>query len=686
MARRWITLHALVAAVSAARLSAFAGIPAPGLEEIVVTANRDELDGTVDSASQGVVIAEQLENRPLLRAGEVLEVVPGLVVTQHSGDGKANQYFLRGFNLDHGTDFATRVDGIPVNMPTHAHGQGYSDLNFLIPEFVEQVQYKKGTYYAEEGNFSAAGAADIRYKHNLDQPLLVSLTGGEGGYFRTLLGSSSTLAGGDLLFGAEYSNNDGPWDLKEGYRKISALLKFSRSESRRGYSITAMGYDGHWHSTDQIPSRAVDEGLLDRFGAIDPTDGGATYRYSLSADWWQDLGPGKIQINAYGVAYKLDLLSNFTYDTDPVHGDQFEQFDNRNILGGTGTYQQPRSIFGREGTLNSGVQIRLDDISPVGLYRTEHRVRYATVRQDKVQQTSYSAYLSQGLRWTPWFRSELGVRGDFYAFDVHSSIGANSGSTGASIVSPKFSLIFGPWQKTEYFVNVGEGFHSNDARGTTITVDPNDGVTSAQKVDPLVRAVGGEVGLRSAIIPHVQLAASYWQLKFNSELLFTGDGGTTEPSRATARRGVELGAYYTPSQHLVLDADLAYSHARFTQYSPGGDRIPNAVESVASVGITYNSLTGMYGGTRLRYFGPAPLIEDNSVRSASTMLINLEAGYHFSAFVSFGFSVFNLLDRRDNDITYYYESQLPGEAVPVSDTHFHPVEPVTVRATLTMKL
>jgi len=662
------------------------GIPGAGLSEVTISASREQLVGQVDSASQGTVIAEQLENRPILRPGEVLEVVPGLVVTQHSGDGKANQYFLRGFNLDHGTDFATRVDGIPVNMPTHAHGQGYSDLNFLIPEFIDKVEYKKGTYYAEEGNFSAAGAADIHYKRKLDDSLLLSLAGGQDGYARALLGTSVNIGGGDLLLGAEYSNNDGPWDLPEGYRKLSALVKYTFGDVAAGYAITAMGYDGHWRSTDQIPLRAVQDGSIDRFGAVDPTDGGKTHRYSLSGDWWRKVGPGQLRANVYGLAYKLDLISNFTYALDPVHGDQFEQFDSRHVFGGEAAYDQPLGLFGREGTFKSGIQIRYDDISPIGLYHTQQRIRYATVRQDEVKQTSYSAYVSQDLHWTSWFRSELGVRGDYFKFDVRSRLAANSGKDNASLASPKLTLAFGPWAKTEYFLNVGEGFHSNDARGTTITVDPNDGVTPVQKVNPLVRAVGSEVGFRTAIIPHVQLAGSWWQLKLDSELLFTGDGGTTEPSRATRRHGVELGAYYIPLSGLVIDADLAWSHARFTDYDPVGDRIPNAVEKVASVGIAYNSDTGLYGGARLRYFGPAPLIEDDSVRSASTTLVNLEGGYHFSRSLSLVVTVFNLFDRRDNDITYFYESQLPGEAAPVADIHFHPVEPRTVRAALTLKL
>jgi hypothetical protein len=676
------TFMALLSATMAARAS---GIPTADLQEVVITAQRDRLIGRVESASQGLVLAEQLENRPVLRPGEVLEVVPGLIVSQHSGDGKANQYFLRGFNLDHGTDFATRVDGIPVNMPTHAHGQGYSDLNFVIPEFIDSVAYRKGTYYVEEGNFSAAGAADMHYHRSLDQRYLVSLADGGDGYQRAILGLSRSLAGGDLLVGSEYSRNDGPWVLAERYGKLSGLVKFTRGEATEGFAVTGMGYDGHWHSTDQIPLRAVADGEISRFGAIDPTDGGRTHRYSVSFEGWKPLGPGSLRANLYALDYQLDLISNFTYNTDPVHGDQFEQFDRRQVYGADLAYRQPLSVASYNGTLKVGFQSRYDDIHPAGLYRTQNGVRYATVREDRVTQASYAAYLGVEVRWTPWLRSEFGTRFDEFRFDVASSLAANSGKEMASLSSPKLALVFGPWAKTEYFLDVGRGFHSNDSRGTTTTVDPNDGTTPVAKVSPLVRALGAEVGVRTAAVPRVQLAASLWTLKLDSELLFTGDGGTTEPSRATKRYGVEVGAYYTPLEHLVIDADLAWSHARYTEFDPVGNYVPNAVEKVASIGLTWNRDTGVFGGARLRYFGPAPLLEDGSQRSKSTLLVNLEGGYHVTPAVSLVVSVFNLFDRRDNDVTYYYESQLPGEAAPVSDIHFHPVERRTARAALTLR-
>jgi TonB dependent receptor/TonB-dependent Receptor Plug Domain len=665
-------------------LACAAGLPTGVLEEAVVTAKRYELLGKPVSASQGTVLAEQLINRPILRTAEVLEVVPGLIVTQHSGDGKANQYFLRGFNLDHGTDFASTVDGLPVNMPTHGHGQGYSDLNFLIPELIDRLDYRKGTYYAEQGNFSAAGAVGIHYKRTLDRPF-VTLSAGEDQYQRALLAASPELGDGDLLLAVSYEHTNGPWDLSEHLRKVNGLAKYSHGTNDTGWSLTFMGYDGSWDSTDQIPLRAVQSGQIDRFGFIDPTDGGESYRYSLSGDAWGQLGAGDWRALVYAIDYHLDLVSNFTYFTDTENGDQFEQRDDRTITGGDFRYRQALPALGHDAEWLAGAQIRRDDVSPVGLYRTVARQRIGTIRQDEVTQTSYAAFTSLDLRWAPWLRSEIGLRADQFNFDVRSDLAVNSGSADDSIVSPKLSVTFGPWADTEYFLNVGRGFHSNDARGTTITVDPNDG-TPVDRVDPLVRATGSEIGVRTGIIPNVQIAASLWTLKLDSELLFVGDGGTTEASRPTRRTGFEMGIYYKPVDWLIADADLAWSRPRFTDNDSVGDRIPGAVERVFSVGLAIDRPDGWFGGARLRYLGPAALIEDDSVRASSTTLVNLDAGYRFSERWSAQVTLLNAFDEQGNDITYFYESQLPGEAAPVEDIHFHPVEPRTIRASITVKM
>jgi len=665
------------------------GIPtAAPLEEIVVTATRIGLIGESRAASEGIVLAIQLEGRPVLRPGEVLEVVPGLVVTQHSGDGKANQYFLRGFNLDHGTDFATRVDGIPVNMPTHAHGQGYSDINFLIPELVEKVRYRKGTYFADEGNFSAAGAADIAYRRDLDGSL-ASLTLGEDEYYRALIAGAPKIGGGTLLGALDYSTADGPWDLPQDFRKISGLVKYSRGAADRGFAVTAMGYDGQWDSTDQIPERAVGGQCaqipfcIPRFGYVDPTSGGESHRYSLSVDAWSQGDDGRgWSANAFAMEYHLELISNFTYALDQVNGDQFEQYDDRRVYGGRYEYAWPASFTDGAGALRAGVELRRDEIEPVGLFLTTQAQRRETVRQDDVTQTSTSAYVAHDQRWNDWLRTELGLRFDYFDFDVSSNLAANSGTATDSIASPKATVVLGPWLETEYFINAGRGFHSNDARGTTIRVDPTDGVTPVDRVDPLVAATGGEIGFRSAAVPGLQIYGAFWGLELDSELLFVGDGGITEPSRESRRYGVEFGVFWTPLDWLILDVDYAWSHARFQGSDPAGDRIPGAVEDVASVGAAVNRDDGWFGGARLRYLGEAPLIEDNSVRSDSTLLVNVETGYRFNERLSAFLTVFNLFDAEDNDITYFYQSQLPGETAPVEDVHFHPVEPRTFRGTI----
>lgn len=667
---------------------AFAGgIPTASqwLEEVVVTGKLERLGGEPTSATVGIATSEQLDLRPTLRAGELLEVVPGLIVTQHSGSGKANQYFLRGFNLDHGTDLATSVDGVPVNMPTHAHGQGYTDVNFVIPELVESIEYRKGTYYAETGNFSAAGAVNLRYRSALDAPFATVETGDDD-YLRGLLAGSAELGGGSLLMAVDHSETNGPWQLEERFHKTNALLRYSHDTEGGRFAVTAQGYDGEWRSTDQIPLRAVQSGAIDRFGFVDPTDGGESHRYSLAADWYEQLGAGRMRAQAYAVDYKLDLFSNFTYAVDTENGDQFEQFDDRRVYGGQFAWERPLQLMGLSHELTLGAELRRDDIDTVGLYKTVARQRIATTREDDVTQTSYSIYSSLKTNWSEHVRTELGLRADRFDFEVRSNVAVNSGSADDSIVSPKFSLILGPWNETEFFVNVGTGFHSNDARGTTIRVDPTDGVTPVDRVDPLVDALGADVGLRTAVLPNLQLTASLWTLKLDSELLFVGDAGITEASRESERRGIEAGAIWNPVSWLILDADLAWSRSRFTQDErvgdPAGDRIPGAVENVASVGLAIDHPSGWFGGARLRHFGEAPLIEDASVESDPTTLVNLEVGYHITKSVQLSAALYNVFDSSDNDITYFYESQLPGEAEPVNDIHFHPVEPRTFRLTL----
>lgn len=642
------------------------------------------LPGSADSATQGIVLAAQLENRPLLRTGELLEVVPGLIVTQHSGDGKANQYFLRGFNLDHGTDFATTVAGMPVNLPTHAHGQGYSDLNFVIPELVSLIRYRKGPYYAVTGDFSSAGSAQMQYVDTLDA-VRVDASLGDYGYRRLLGANSSALGSGNLLYALELAQQDGPWDVPENQRRINGVLRYTHDADSGHYGITLMGYDGRWTSTDQIPERAVSAGTLDRYGSLDPSDGGLSHRYSLSLDWQRGDERQATQANAYFIRYGLQLYSNFTYFLDDAsNGDQFEQADQRSIAGFNLSHEWHGDLAGRHVHQNVGLQLRYDGIGNVGLYRTRARERLSTTREDEVAQGSAGLHYSADIEWLPWLRSIAGLRADAYRFDVDSSIAANSGTASDHRYSPKLSLVFGPWAQTELFANAGRGFHSNDARGTTITLDPSDPTlsTPAQRVDPLVRSTGYEFGAKTLIVPGLQSSLSLWRLDLDSELLFVGDAGNTEPSRPSRRQGIEWANYYSPRAGLILDADAAWSRARFIDDDAAGDRIPGAIERTASLGVSVEDLAGFFGGLRLRYFGPRPLIEDDSVRSASSTLLNLRAGYVLTPQLRIALDVFNLLDRQVDDIEYFYESRLQGESTGVEDQHFHPAEPRGLRLSM----
>ncbi|GAB2879749.1 TonB-dependent receptor [Pseudoduganella ginsengisoli] len=648
---------------------------------VQVTGHYNNAVGTSDAASQGSITADLIAARPAMRTAELLEFVPGMIVTQHSGDGKASQYFLRGFNLDHGTDFATFVDGMPVNMRTHAHGQGYTDLNFLIPELVQRIDYRKGPYFADEGDFASAGAAHIRIADKLPQGLATAVVG-ESGYRRGLLADSIGMGAGTLLVGAEVLANDGPWDLPQRVRKYNGVLRYSQGTHGDGFSITGMAFSNRWQSTDQIPLRAVQSGRIGRFGNIDPTDGGDTSRYSLSYAQRVRTETGLLEFDAYALRSTLQLVSNFTYYLDnPADGDQHAQRERRNMAGANIAQSWRADIGGIEMHNKAGLQTRYDQLSPVAIYEMSGAIRTGTVREDRVRESSAGVYVENTAQWQPWLRSMAGLRYDAYRFNVAVDLAANSGAARAHLVSPKLSLVFGPWQRTEYFVNFGKGFHSNDARGTTQTRLPDGSATDP--VTPLVATRGSEIGLRSEIIPGLQSSLALWRLNIDSELLFIGDAGETEATRPSRRRGIEWNNHYVASSWLLFDLDVAASRARYADTSPDGDRIPGALNRALSFGATVRGLGPWSGSFQLRHFGPRPLLEDNSIQSASTTLAYLRASYQFSKATQVALDIFNLFDKKASDIDYYYRSRLPGEpAEGVDDIHFHPVERRSFRVTL----
>ena len=652
--------------------------------DVVVTTERaDSQIGIAGSASQGNVGQEQLKYRPVTRPSEILETVPGLISSQHSGEGKAAQYYLRGFNLDHGTDFLTQIDGVPVNLTSHSHGQGWMDTNFLIPEMIKTMDYQKGNYYAENGDFSSAGAANIHYFDALPEHT-VKFTGGSFDYYRGLVMGAEKVGEGNLAYAGETVHNGGPWTVSNEYLKFNGVLKYSEEHGNSGFSVTGMAMAADWNSTDQIPKRAVLDGSLDRFGNIDPTDGGRSDRYSLTTEWHRQNAKSATKLMAYGLYTSLDLFSNFTYFLDdPINGDQFGQPDKRFVSG----FKASHTLFHKLGKLDSestfGLQFRNDNIQNA-LLSTKAQQTLSTTRSDTVWVSSLSPYFDNKTTWTDWMRTNVGLRFDGFRFNVSkSNVLENNGNTTDGMVSPKAGIVFGPWADTEFYLNGGLGFHSNDARGINTRIDPKSG-TKVDPAAPLARTYGAEVGVRSNLVEGLNSTLSIWWLDIDSELLFVGDAGTTEATHPSRRYGIESANYYSPTDWLTFDADLSFSKARFRGNPDGGSYIPGSVETVIASGATFHDVFGgFYGGPRLRYFGPRALIEDNSVRSKETLMVSAMMGYEFNKHWKLQAEVFNLLDRKDSGIDYNYTSRLPNEAVGgINDVHFHPVEPLSFRMTL----
>jgi hypothetical protein len=462
------------------------------------------------------------------------------------------------------------VAGTPVNMPTHAHSQGYADINFLIPELVAGVQFSKGPYFAEQGDFSTAGSANINYATSLDRPI-VHLQLGTYDYGRALFAVSPKVGRGHLLAAFDVSTNDGPWALPDDVRKYNGVVRYSQGDAVNAFSVSFMGYRGEWNATEASPQRAIDQGIIGRFGTIDPTDGGKTYRYSLSGEWQRGDNRKLTKVTAYGMGYDLSLISNFTfYLDDPEHGDQVEQRDHRFVTGAKVSHRRLATWNGRSMQNTFGVQFRNDNIPEVALYHTESRVRLETRSEASALVTSAGTYVQNEIEWGSWLRTLAGLRIDGSRYEVDSMDPLNSGTASAGMVSPKIGATFGPWKATEFYVNAGTGFHSNNALGTTITRDVFG--NPVDRVTPLVRAKGAEVGLRTVAIPRLQTTVALWSLRLASELVYNGDAGATEPGPASARYGLEISNYYSPTKWLVFDGDLSFSRARFTEGCATSDR------------------------------------------------------------------------------------------------------------------
>jgi outer membrane receptor protein involved in Fe transport len=601
----------------------------------VVFGRATQLIGTAHTASEGSVGGVDLSVRPLVRVAEMLEVVPGLIAAQHSGSGKANQYYLRGINLDHGTDFSTSVDGVPWNLRTHGHGQGYLDVNGLIPETVETISYRKGPYRADDGDFSMAAASRIATVNGFDAPF-VSLEDGGYGWRRLAGGDTASVGAGTLSTAGQLEAYDGPWQLAEQLRHESIWNKYQRDLGFAHLDVSLSGYHATWQPTEQIPERAIGTAVCaNEYCAIDPTAVGETSRWIASArllarDW---------DAAGYLQYYDWHMLSNPTYDF------QIGQFDRRWTIGG----QLNKTVIGRDRLeVVVGGDFRYDDIGKVGLDHYDGGVFVYNISDNSVKEPSLGVYGEA--TWFPvnHLRVLVGLRGDVYGFDVTArSPGSAAGNATDSQVSPKVGVAYRATSSFELYANWGRGFHSNDARGVVNETTPVPGLSQGTGYE-----LGGRFNLGD-----LKLTATYWWLDFASELKFVGDSNSVEPFGASKRRGYELTAFWRPLEWLGVDASYTGSRARFVD-NPDGPYISGSIESAGELGVTGE--TGPWElGARLRYLGPYPLVDDNSLRAKGEKQVNLRAGYAFNRFTVYG-EVVNALAAHGKDIVYDYPAYVAG--------------------------
>ncbi len=708
-----------------------ASATAPAPQEVTIVAQRLQLLGTASTASEGVVDDEELQLTPQYRPGQLLETVPGLIVTMHSGEGKASQYLLRGYDLDHGTDLATFVDSMPVNQPTHAHGQGYTDLNFVIPELADGLAYTKGTYYAGIGDFGAVGSVKMDYRDAI--PGQVAVTGGSFGFERVFAADSKPVGAGELLAASEYQRYDGPFVTPDDARKENLVLRYSQGGKEQGYSVTGMFYHQDWTNTTDIPLRAITEGLVpSRFGSLDPTDGGHARRYSLSVRYRTPWGDGQLSTSAFFIDNELHLFNDFTHDlVDPVHGDQEEQFESRRAFGGAIDYAVPAFVARTENDIAAGGQWRDDNLT-VGRLPSESQKPMpdaddppSDTNLDHVHLLSLAAYLEDTTHWTPALRSVLGVRVDFqHGEDVdemaalHEAAGySNAGSASKTLVQPKASVVYAPHDDVELYVAAGEGFHSADLRGVNQGRSADPGLP---RTPLLARQVGEEIGVRAAESKNLAFTVALYTLWQQSETVLDPDVGQDAAGPPSRRSGYEVNLTYQPRGWLEFYASYSGNRARFTRpFDDGtghvGERIANAPVATGSLAVHLKNLGRWSGGLQYRYLGSYPLSSGPCADSAAAKdfpgvatscanaptapgqvnakgfgQLNLDARYAFESGWNLGLGIYNLADTKASAAEFWYVDRLRSETANSpdgrADVHLHPLEPRMIRVTLSISM
>ena len=645
----------------------------PDEEALVVQEVRITADRPAAASSQQFIPDKEYLLQPQGRPAQVLRLIPGFIAVEHSGGaGKADQYFLRGFDADHGTDVAFFSDGMPINFRTHAHGQGYTDLNFIIPETIEGLDVYKGAYLPEFGDFATAGAVNFRSRQVVKEGI-VQMAGGQFDTQRYLLMFSPTKEKVRTLIAAEGYYTNGPFQNDNRYFRGNLLGKMTLNPTARSeFSLTGTFHKAQWNGSGEIPFRAVTDGTINRFGSIDPSEGGTTIRSTGRLNYHYDTpSGGQFFANAYGQYYKFDLYTNFTFFlNDPVNGDGFQQSDRRVIYGGDTGWRQSFDLFGIPSAVTAGVQARVDN-AHVRLGTQFKRSPLGTTTDTDILEASYAPFLKTEFQPTQWIRLSGGVRSEIFTFDVRNRCPAcaeqPSGRASSGVVLPKANLILGPWFRTELFANYGDGYHSNDARSAVV---PGS--------SPLARAKTYEVGARSKPWgpDGLELIATLWAIDLQSELVFVGDDGTTDIRGPTRRRGVEVAARGQVFGPIDVNGSFTWAKAEFRN----GDAIPNAPELTAYGAVILRYPEGLTTQLQATYFGVRPLVEDRSFKSPSWVDVDLSSRYKIPVKLSHGrleafFFIQNLLNTHWEQATFAFQSRLRNEPAGVTDLHFVPGNP-----------
>lgn len=655
--------------------------------------------GSSPSASEGIINQLDIANQPLLRPASVLEFIPGLIAQDQTGTVKANVYLLRGFFLDHGTDFSAWIDDVPYNQPNNPHLHGYLDLNSMIPELVQTIDFKKGVYYPDAGDFSSAGTARISLMDSLPAGIFKTEVGKDS-YFRELVANSAPLGQGTLLYAVDAEYFNGPWEFPENARIFKGIFRYTMGDESDGLRVTAMVYSAIGRTTDGIPLLGVEAGLLNRFGTNDPSEGISTQRDQVNFQWWHRDDAGDLtKANAYYVYYRFSDYFNETGNfEDRINGDTVHEFEHNTAVGANLSQSWNSRLFGENVRNTVGLQAYFLDIPHLGDVHVVDRVPLNVLDEASILETNVAAYLQNEVKWGEKVRSVVGLRADYFHWNVDDFVlPENSGKTESKLLEPKGSLIFGPWDHTEFYLNGGYGFHTNDARGIFATeslplvpISEGGTVTPTTPASPIARSRGAEVGMKSQAVPNLTTTGALWYLRLASELIFDPDERTAVPRGASERYGFELSNTYRLNHWLTFDADWSASEAHFLTVDyvdavtpQGGTDVPQAVGVVFSGGPTVYLPGGYFGTLRYRYIGPRALSSDDVVTARATNEFDMGLGYENPRFTA-GVNILNLFNSKGHDNDFLASSAVNGVQYPNSDS-FHPLMPLQARVYFTLR-